>query len=691
MATAQTLIDRSLRLIGALASGESPTTAESNDALITLNGLVSAWLSDKDMTVTTLVAYATLATSQSLGEGYENALVYNLAVIIAPEYEKPPNQEIDRLAAEFVAKIRRADASTIVAGTGTNVITKALRLAGALRISEAPTTKQLEYGLSTLNDMIGTWLANKDMTVNTLIAYASAATVQSLPSGYENALVYNLAVELAAQYEKPASPDVLTVAKESLSVIRRDAASTIVAGTGTNIITKALQMIGALRLSEAPTTKELEYGLSILNDLIGTWLANKDMTVTTLVAYASAATVQSLPSGYENALVSNLAVKLAPKYGSQASPDVMALAKEELSLIRRAEASTIVAGTGTNVITKALRLVGALQLSEAPTTKQLEYGLSTLNDMIGTWLANRDMGIVTLVAYASAATVQSLPSGYENALVYNLAVELAPQYGAPASPDVLSTAASSLTYIRRAAAPSIAQTAQKIVNKALRMIGHLRPDEISTATESAYALDSLNTMISSWQTEKLVVYAFVDTAFTLSASDGSYTVGPAGNFALTPRPTKIEKCFVRASNIDYPVELVDFAKWMSIPDKTSESDIPIYAYYEPTLTTGTLLLWPIPNAAHSLHIITWTTMGEFSALSTAISLPPGYERALTYNLAIEIASDYGKEPSDSVAEIARESKATIKRMNTRPILAQTELGYLLQGTKSDIYSGGYVA
>jgi len=463
VATAQTLIDRSLRLIGALASGESPTTAESNDALITLNGLVSAWLSDKDMTVTTLVAYATLATSQSLGEGYENALVYNLAVIIAPEYEKPPNQEIDRLAAEFVAKIRRADASTIVAGTGTNIITKALRLAGALRISEAPTTKQLEYGLS------------------------------------------------------------------------------------------------------------------------------------------------------------------------------------------------------------------------------------TLNDMIGTWLANRDMGIVTLVAYASAATVQSLPSGYENALVYNLAVELAPQYGAPASPDVLSTAASSLTYIRRAAAPSIAQTAQKIVNKALRMIGHLRPDEISTATESAYALDSLNTMISSWQTEKLVVYAFVDTAFTLSASDGSYTVGPAGNFALTPRPTKIEKCFVRASNIDYPVELVDFAKWMSIPDKTSESDIPIYAYYEPTLTTGTLLLWPIPNAAHSLHIITWTTMGEFSALSTAISLPPGYERALTYNLAIEIASDYGKEPSDSVAEIARESKATIKRMNTRPILAQTELGYLLQGTKSDIYSGGYVA
>lgn len=234
-------------------------------------------------------------------------------------------------------------------------------------------------------------------------------------------------------------------------------------------------------------------------------------------------------------------------------------------------------------------------------------------------------------------------------------------------------------------------TAQTIVDRALRLIGAIASGDSPTAAESADALIALNAMISSWQTERLMVYALVDTAFTMSASDNSYTVGPAGNFALTPRPQKLENVFVRNASIDYPVELVESDKWFSIPDKTSESDIPIYAYYDTTLATGTLLLWPVPNAAYSLHIVTWMTVLELAALATTITLPQGYERALAYNLAIEIAPEYEKEPANSVIAVAAESKAAIKRANQRPMLAQTELGYLLKGQRSNVFSGGYVA
>ena len=233
-------------------------------------------------------------------------------------------------------------------------------------------------------------------------------------------------------------------------------------------------------------------------------------------------------------------------------------------------------------------------------------------------------------------------------------------------------------------------TGQTIVDRALRLISAIASGESPTPAESSDGLISLNAMISSWQTERLNVYAFVDTAFTLVPTDYSYTVGPAGNFALTPRPQKIESCFVRASNIDYPVELIDKDRWFAIPDKAVTSDIPIYAYYEPTLTTGTLQLWPIPNTAHSLHIVTWTTLIELASLATTVTLPQGYERALAYNLAIEVASEYEKQPSASVVDIARESKASIKRANQRPMLAYTELGALLGGGQSDIESGGYV-
>lgn len=233
-------------------------------------------------------------------------------------------------------------------------------------------------------------------------------------------------------------------------------------------------------------------------------------------------------------------------------------------------------------------------------------------------------------------------------------------------------------------------TAQTIIDRALRLLGAIASGESPTADESADGLISLNNMLESWQADKLTVYAYVDTAFTMVASTGSYTVGPSGNFNLTPRPPKIEQCFVRASSIDYPVELIDKARWYAITDKTVESDIPEYAYYEPTLTTGTLKVWPVPNTGNSLHIITWTNVATLATLATSISLPPGYERAMAYNLAIELAPEFEREPSASVVRIAAESYAAIKRANIRPMLAMPDLGTLVGPGRSDIWSGGFV-
>ena len=234
-------------------------------------------------------------------------------------------------------------------------------------------------------------------------------------------------------------------------------------------------------------------------------------------------------------------------------------------------------------------------------------------------------------------------------------------------------------------------TAQTIIDRALRLIGAIASGESPTTAESNDGLTALNAMISSWQTEKLNVYAFVDTSFNLAAADNSYTVGPAGNFALTPRPQKIEQVFVTANGINYEVELIDYEKWNRIPDQTSDSDIPVCAYYEPTLPTGTLKLWPVPNTVYALHLITWTSLSELAALSTTITLPQGYERALAYNLALEIASEYEKQASPSVQAIAVESKAVIKRANQRPMLATPDLWGAVSGQRSNIYAGGYIA
>jgi hypothetical protein len=234
-------------------------------------------------------------------------------------------------------------------------------------------------------------------------------------------------------------------------------------------------------------------------------------------------------------------------------------------------------------------------------------------------------------------------------------------------------------------------TAQTIIDRALRLIGALESGESASGNEATDALTALNAMISSWQNERLYVYAMVDTALTLTISDASYTVGPSANFNVSPRPTKIEDIYVRDADIDYPVQLVDFERWDAIPDKSVTSDLPDTAYYNPTYTTGTLQLWPVPSKAVSLHIVTWSTLAEFASAGTSVSLPQGYERALAYGLAVELAPEYGKEASQTVLRTASEAIANIKRANNPTMTAYTELGMMMSGGKSDIVSGGMIA
>lgn len=232
-------------------------------------------------------------------------------------------------------------------------------------------------------------------------------------------------------------------------------------------------------------------------------------------------------------------------------------------------------------------------------------------------------------------------------------------------------------------------SARDLIGRAHRLLGLTVSGDALPEAALQDGLTSLNTLVGTWQTEKLNVYAFVDTAFTLSIADGSYTVGPSGNFALTPRPTALEDIYIRDGDVDYPVQLVDNARWNSIADKTSQSDLVLLANYEPTMTTGTLLVWPVPSAAKSLHIVTRTTVVTFTALSTELSLPQGYERALAYNLAVDLAPEHRVDVPVAVSVVAVESKAAIQRANKRSMIAYTELGQM-NGRRSDINSGGYL-
>lgn len=226
-------------------------------------------------------------------------------------------------------------------------------------------------------------------------------------------------------------------------------------------------------------------------------------------------------------------------------------------------------------------------------------------------------------------------------------------------------------------------TAATIINRALKLIGAIGSGESGSADELADGLVSLNAMIDAWNNDRLMIYAVQDETLTLVNGQVSYTIGSSGNLNTT-RPVKIESAFLRVSDVDYPVDVIEVDEYNAIPDKAVTSDMVSHVYYKPSSPLGVLYVYPVPNTAQSLKLQTRVPFTAFAATSTTVALPQGYERALAYNLAIEIAPEYEKEPSGTVVRIANESLAAIKRTNSRPVMACTGLGGLFGGHLSRI-------
>lgn len=223
-------------------------------------------------------------------------------------------------------------------------------------------------------------------------------------------------------------------------------------------------------------------------------------------------------------------------------------------------------------------------------------------------------------------------------------------------------------------------TAQTIIDRAMRLIGVVASGESPTAAEGTDGLIALNAMIDSWRNDRLMVYALTDQALTLTAA-ASYTIGPTGGLVIT-RPVKIASAFVRDGDEDYPVEVIEKPEWDAIGDKTTTGTYPTKIYYAPTVPDGTLYAYP--RTSGTIYLTLWTPISTLAAVGTTVTLPPGYEKALAFNLALELAPEYEREPSAAVVAGAKESKAAIKRINSRPINGYCEFG---TGQRFNILTG----
>jgi hypothetical protein len=216
VATGRTIITRAMRLIGALGATETPQAEDVNDGLASLNEFVS-----------------TLAT-QRLTIFQVDRVVVPLTAD-QPSYTIGPGGDIDRPRPHTIENVGlvldRTQADPVELNLGPPMAdiewqgTQIKDLAGSY-----PSAAYFDHAFTTPAGLARVFVypvpnqSSSDLVLyipRAMSQFADLDTDYALPDGYARMLRYNLAVEIAPEYDVPVPPRVEEVAASSLAAIKR--------------------------------------------------------------------------------------------------------------------------------------------------------------------------------------------------------------------------------------------------------------------------------------------------------------------------------------------------------------------------------------------------------------------------------------------------------------------------------------
>jgi len=316
-----------------------------------------------------------------------------------------------------------------------------------------------------------------------------------------------------------------------------------------------------------------------------------------------------------------------------------------------------------DIISRALKDIGALEAGETPTPEAAQDAFEMLNDLIDQW-SNEDM-----MTFYKTEIIFPVVNGQTQYTI-----------GPGGQVGAVFTGSISGTILT-----------------------------VTAITSGAIAIGQ--TLSGTGITDGTKILAFQTGAGGNINEAGTYTLNIPQTVASTTinayyqRPLVINSAFVRINTtsngqpitgggLDYPVSVLNVEEYEMIGLKTLNGPWPKALYYQPTELLGNLFLWPNPGQGE-MHIFADTIFSNYTGLYDSITLPQGYAMALRWCLAERLMPMYGKASQTQIAMImkfAAQGKATIKRTNMKPPPVARYADALLVGRSKDagwILSGGF--
>lgn len=207
---------------------------------------------------------------------------------------------------------------------------------------------------------------------------------------------------------------------------------------------------------------------------------------------------------------------------------------------------------------------------------------------------------------------------------------------------------------------------------ALRLLGVAAAESPIEADMAQRALEALNSLLDAWSTDTLLSWTRPKIPLPLIPGQQVYTWGmtdPPCDIVGVP-PVRLDLCLLDIGGTpveDWQVMVLDQAQYETGIDlKTMQSTYVECVWLEDTVPVKRLHVWPIPqDPGYTLQLLPWPAQPQYTHWDEGLEWPNAYGRLFAYNLAVDLAPEYGLEPSPTVLRIAEETKRGIAVINAR--------------------------
>jgi hypothetical protein len=338
MTAARSVINLALRYSGVVGVGQTPLAEDVNDSLVLLNSMIGQWQRQRAVQVIpgVLDTFPSLFTDVPSWTGQENVLLVALAERLRAAYGLPPDEQISKAADSAVQLLQANNLHQQppdlpgLATTCGHVVRLALRACGRVNDAQgvSDASQDMADGMALLVSMLAQWQRQRWLVPHLTEAVLLSTGAASYGIGPGEAFDTSRPVRIDSAFVRLMSspgpvrldyPLVVIESREDYSEISLKNMTTLPAA----VFLDTGWPTGTVYVWPVPTASLYELHL---------------FTAAALPVYAAPTDPLGLPPEYTDAVVYNLALRVAAATASQVSPGVLALARATLETVRGANA-----------------------------------------------------------------------------------------------------------------------------------------------------------------------------------------------------------------------------------------------------------------------------------------------------------------------------------------------------------------